>query len=148
MTRRTHEQLKKAALSRPGVKKEYDALEEEFLLLDEMLKARVSSGKTQDDVAKIMKTTTSVVGRLETGGGKHSHSPTIATLRKYASAVNCSLRIVLVQEERRPKGVTMQVREGGRIVRSKALKRKSSNLSNIQGHRSSKKGHKKHKIAE
>ncbi len=96
MSKRTHEQLVKQALRKPGVKKAYDALEEEFDLLDTMLKVRKKAGKTQNEVAKVMKTTTSVVGRLETGGGQHKHSPTIETLRKYASAVNCKLEVKFV----------------------------------------------------
>lgn len=52
---RTHNQLKKIALSRPGVKKEYDALKEEFDLFEAMIKARLEAGKTQEDVTKIMK---------------------------------------------------------------------------------------------
>lgn len=99
MSRNTHEKLKKIALKRPGVKKEYDALEDEFSLLEEMLKARLKAGKTQEAVAKIMKTTTSVVGRLETGGGKRKHSPTIETLRNYARAVNCDIKIKFVQHK-------------------------------------------------
>ena len=39
-TRNTHEQLKKKALLKPGVKKEYDALEEEFILLDILVSGR------------------------------------------------------------------------------------------------------------
>lgn len=96
MAKKTHEQLVNIALRKPGVKKAYDAMEEEFNLLDEMLKARLKAGKTQNAVAKIMKTTTSAVGRLETGGGQYKHSPTLATLRKYAFAVNCYLEIKLV----------------------------------------------------
>ncbi len=95
MSKYSHEQLVKTALRKPGVKKEYDAMDEEFRLLDEMLKARLKAGKTQGAVAKIMKTTTSVVGRLETGGGQHKHSPTIETLRRYARAVDCELEIKL-----------------------------------------------------
>ena len=93
---RTHEELMQKALTRPGVKKEYDALSEEFSLLKEMIKARINSGKTQEAVAKSMGTTTSVVGRLETGGGSKSHSPTIVTLKKYAEAVDCILQLKLV----------------------------------------------------
>jgi len=100
MAKHTHEQLKKAALRKPGVRKAYDSLEEEFNLLDEMLKARLEAGKTQEDVAKVMKTTTSVVGRLETGGGKHKHSPTIETLRNYARAVNCDLKIQFIHSSK------------------------------------------------
>ena len=39
----THEQLKKMILSNPEVKAEYDLLEEEFSLFDELLKARIST---------------------------------------------------------------------------------------------------------
>jgi transcriptional regulator with XRE-family HTH domain len=103
MIRHTHEQLKKAALSRTGVRKEYDSLQEEFSLFEEMLKARLKAGKTQNDVARKMKTTTSMVGRLETGGGKLKHSPTIETLRKYAHAVNCHLQILFIQDHKKEK---------------------------------------------
>ena len=96
MTKRTHEKIKKLAFKKPSVKKAYDSLKNEFALLEIMLDARLKSGKTQRDVAKVMKTTTSVVGRLETGGGKYKHSPTIETLRNYARAVNCDLEIKLV----------------------------------------------------
>jgi transcriptional regulator with XRE-family HTH domain len=99
-----HSQLKKSALKkRPGVKNAYDALEGEFNLLEEMIKARLEAGKTQDQVAKAMKTTTSVIGRLETGGGKNHHSPTIETLRKYARALNCGLQIKFVRHNKQHK---------------------------------------------
>ena len=96
MPRRSHEELMKIALSRPGVKHEYDQLTEEFAILSELLKARLRAGKTQAQVAKAMHTTTSTVGRLETAGGKNKHSPTISTLLKYAHARNCMLQIKLV----------------------------------------------------
>lgn len=98
----THEQLKRKALSDSDVKAEYDALEEEFALLNEMIKARHSSHKTQSDIAKAMGTTTSVVGRLETGGGKNRHSPSLATLRRYANAIGFQLKIKLVPKKARP----------------------------------------------
>lgn len=56
MTRASHEQLVNKALSKSGVKAAYDALEEEFVLLEEIIKARLGAGKTQEEVAKIMKT--------------------------------------------------------------------------------------------
>jgi len=105
MAKKTHEQLVKLALRKPGVKKAYDAMEEEFSLLDEMLKARKKAGKTQNDVAKVMNTTTSVVGRLETGGGQREHSPRIATLRRYARAVNCRLEVRFISTKTHLKNI-------------------------------------------
>ena|SRR5690242_19451366 len=91
----THDQLVKKMLKRPGVKREYEAQEEEFGLLDELLRARKRSGLTQAEVARRMGTMTPAVARLEGGGGKNRHSPSLATLRKYAKAVGCRLEIRL-----------------------------------------------------
>lgn len=49
--------------------------------------------KAQEDAAKAMHTNTSAVGRLEMSGGKRHHSPSLATLRRYAHAVGCDVRI-------------------------------------------------------
>jgi transcriptional regulator, XRE family len=92
----THEELKKSMLNNPKVKSEYDALQEEFSLFDELLKARIHAGLTQAEVADRMGTKTPAVARLENGGGNKQHSPSISTLRKYAKAVDCHLEIKLV----------------------------------------------------
>src|SRR6266702_3734318 len=91
----THKQLIRKMLKEPAVKAEYVALAEEFALLDELLKARRRAGLTQAEVAARMGTKTPAVARLEGGGGIHQHSPSIATLRKYAQAVGCRLEIRL-----------------------------------------------------
>ena len=98
---KAHQKIVKSALRRPTVRQAYDALEEEMALLKEMLKARNKAEKTQAEVARAMHTTTSVVGRLETGGGSGRHSPTLATLRKYASALGYKLLIKFVPTQER-----------------------------------------------
>ena len=97
MVKRTHEQLRVKAMSKPAVQKAYDSLKEEFQLFEMMIEARLKAGKTQEEIAKEMATTTSAVGRLETGGGSLQHSPSINTLRKYAKAVGCNLQIKFVR---------------------------------------------------
>src|SRR5437660_12854858 len=87
----THKTFVKKMLKQPAVKAEYDAQAEEFALLDELLKARRQAGLTQAEVAARMGTKTSAVARLEAGGGSRRHSPSVATLRKYAQAVGCRL---------------------------------------------------------
>ena len=77
------------------MKHECNAQEEEFALLDELLRARKRCGLTRAQVAKRMGTMTPAVARLEGGGGKNRHSPSLATLRKYAKAVGCRLEIKL-----------------------------------------------------
>lgn len=80
----------------PKFKAEYDALDEEFTLLDEVLKARKRAGLTQAEIAARMGTKAPAVARIESGGGSKRHSPSIATLRRYAAAVGCKLKIELV----------------------------------------------------
>lgn len=93
----THEELRQKMLDNPKVKEEFNALNAEFLLFDELLKARMKAGLTQAEVARRMGTKTPAVARLEAGGGNKKHSPSISTLRKYARAVGCDLEIRLVQ---------------------------------------------------
>jgi transcriptional regulator with XRE-family HTH domain len=93
----THEELRQKLLDNPKVKEEFNALNAEFSLFDELLKARMKAGLTQAEVAQRMGTKTPAVARLEAGGGNKKHSPSISTLRKYAQAVGCDLEIRLVQ---------------------------------------------------
>ena len=90
--------FKARALARADVRREYDALAEEFELLDEILKARAAAGLTQAEVAARIGTTQSVVARLESDIGKHS--PSIATLKRYASALGYRLQLRLVKDRR------------------------------------------------
>src|ERR1700693_5534402 len=96
----THKALVKKLLKQPAVKAEYDAQAEEFALLDELLQARREAGVTQAEGAARMGTKTPAVARLEAGGGSQRHSPSVATLRKYAQAVGCRLEIRLRPRDR------------------------------------------------
>lgn len=92
-----HEQLIKKWRKDAKFQAAYDQLAEEFDLFDQMLHARKEAGLTQEDVATRMGTQVPAVARLESSGGKHRHSPTVDTLRKYAHAVGCELVIQLVK---------------------------------------------------
>lgn len=94
-----HKAFVRKMLGQPAVKAQYDAQAEEFALLDELLKARRQAGLTQAEVAARMGAKTPAVARLEACGGSQRHSPSVATLRKYAQAVGCRLEIRL-----RPRG--------------------------------------------
>ncbi len=89
----TLKQFRARALKRPAVRKAYDDLEEEFAFLDEVFKARAEAGLTQ--VAARVGTTQSAIARLESGAQKHS--PSIATLQRYAQALGYRLEIRLVK---------------------------------------------------
>jgi len=94
----TFNQLKKKALESPAVKAEYDALEPEFSLLCQMLKARQDQGLSQAEVAQRMGTKAPAVTRLESSLSTGKHSPSLQTLRRYAEAVGRRLEIRLVAE--------------------------------------------------
>jgi len=88
--------FKKKILAKPGVKKAYEALEEEYAALYAMLGARLAAGLTQADVAKRMGTTVSAVSRLEASLRGEKHSPSYATLKKYAQACGKKLLVQMV----------------------------------------------------
>ena len=114
----THKEIKARALEhKKDVKAEYDGLDEEFGLLDEFLRARAAAGITQAEVAERIGTTQSSVARLESGTGKHS--PSLATLQKYAHALGCRLEVRLVNKsikagglKKHPTGRATKVRVG------------------------------------
>ena len=85
-----------ASITDPGVKKAYEALEEEYAALHTMLDARLAAGLTQADVAKRMGTTVSAVSRLEASLRSEKHSPSYATLKKYAHACGKKLLVQMV----------------------------------------------------
>lgn len=81
------------ARTRRGFPEAYAALELEYQVAGQMLKARGRAGLTQEVVAERMGTTKSAISRLESAG---RHAPSLATLKRYASAVGCELRVRLV----------------------------------------------------
>jgi ribosome-binding protein aMBF1 (putative translation factor) len=81
--------LHKEWMKDPKYRAEYDALEEEFALIGAMMDARARAGLTQAQVAKRMKTTQTVVARLESGRVK----PSTRTLERFAHATGHKLVI-------------------------------------------------------
>jgi DNA-binding XRE family transcriptional regulator len=90
---KTHAELVKGWRNEPRFKAEYDALEEEYQLLREMLMARKRAGLTQEEVAEKMGTKAPAIARLESTHHRYQHSPTLNTLREYATAVGCTLEV-------------------------------------------------------
>lgn len=93
----TFSSFRARALARPGVRKAYADLEDEFALLDELLRARAEAGLTQSEVATRAETTQSAIARLESAVRRHS--PSIATLQKYARAIGYRVEVRLVKEK-------------------------------------------------
>ncbi len=88
------EDLEKRFMKDPEFPAEYARAEEEFGLLEALLRARTAANLTQEDVARRLGTTQSAIARLE--GGKVS--PSVATLQRYAKATGTRLRLDFVSD--------------------------------------------------
>ena len=114
---------------RPVFRDAYAALTEEFALFDALFQARTKAGLTQAEVAERMGTKTPAVARLEAGGGSKKHSPSIATLLKYATAVGCRLEIQLIPLSQSQRGGTRghtRSKQAGQRKSRPALHRRES----------------------
>jgi ribosome-binding protein aMBF1 (putative translation factor) len=91
MTKRiTVDELHKKWLKeRPGYAKAVADLDEESQLGRQMIGARARAGLTQEQLATRMKTTRTVISRLESGRMK----PSTRTLERYARATGHKLKI-------------------------------------------------------
>ena len=85
---------------RPGYAKAVADLEEEFQFARQLIGARARAGLTQEELANRMKTTRTVISRLESGRKK----PSTRTLERYARATGHKVRITFVPDRVRKQG--------------------------------------------
>jgi ribosome-binding protein aMBF1 (putative translation factor) len=81
--------LHKKWMKSRAYRKAYDELAPEFALARAIIEARVTAGLTQEQLAKRMATTQSVIARLESGRTR----PSTQTLERLAAATGTQLRI-------------------------------------------------------
>jgi predicted transcriptional regulator len=86
-------QIKAELMADDEFRLEYEGLEEEFSVAGQLIEARMKAHLTQEEVARRMGTTQSVVARLESG----RPLPSLRSLRRYASAIGGKLEIRLVR---------------------------------------------------
>lgn len=92
-----HAELKNRVLANPETRAAYEGMDAEFSLLGQMLKARNRAGLSQAEVADRMGTKAPAITRLESSLSNGRHSPSLATLQKYAHAVGCRLQVKMVK---------------------------------------------------
>lgn len=73
----------------PEFKKEYDALEPEFEIIQAMIDARKNSGMTQKELADKTGIAQSDISKIENGNG----NPSIRTLQRLAKGMGKKLHI-------------------------------------------------------
>jgi DNA-binding XRE family transcriptional regulator len=91
MNRPKFEDTKRKALKDPEVKKAYDRLQPEYDLIRQLLRMRMESGLTQEDIAEMIGTKKPNISRLESPSGRHS--PRLTTIKKYAEAAGYEMQI-------------------------------------------------------
>lgn len=85
------EELKRDLMKDPGFRREYDALQPEFEIAEQIIKARVERKISQAELAKRMRTGQAVVSRLEGANG----SPSLALLKRLARALGIKLQLTI-----------------------------------------------------
>ena len=83
--------LKKRLMEDPEFREEYARADDEFALIEALVRARTAANLTQAELARRLGTTQSAVARLE--GGRVLSS--LATLRRYAEATGTRLTVGL-----------------------------------------------------
>lgn len=75
----------------PAFRKEYKEADEEYAIIEELIRARTKAKLSQSALAQRIGTTQSAIARLEGGGV----SPSLSTLRRYAEATGTRLHLEL-----------------------------------------------------
>lgn len=78
----------------PQYRAEYEALEDEFSLTSALINVRTDAGFTQEELARRMNTTQSVIARMESGRVK----PSSRTLERFAKATGMKMKITFVPD--------------------------------------------------
>jgi len=79
------------SLENPDVKREFDALEQEFAIASELIRARARAGLSQAELAARMGTSQSAIARLESG----QTLPSTKTLLRFAEATQSKVELRL-----------------------------------------------------
>lgn len=85
------DRVRREMMKDPEFRREYDALADEFALIEQAVAARIRAGKTQAQVAEAMGVSQPAVAKIEAGKVK-----SLDSLQRYASAVGCKVRLELV----------------------------------------------------
>lgn len=90
-----NEYLKNSLEEDDELKREYDALQTEYELIEKLIKARLEANLTQKELAQKCGMKQSNISRLESG----KSNPTIRFLEKLANSLDCDLVIELRKRE-------------------------------------------------
>ena len=87
----SHEELHKEWMKDPEFRREYEKLEPEFQIAQQIISARLKRKMTQEELAKKAKTGQAVISRLE---GMNAR-PSISLLSRVAQALGTKIQITV-----------------------------------------------------
>ncbi len=89
---KTYAKLKAQLLKDKKIKRAYNELELEFVLIETLIQKRIEKGLTQKQIADRAGTKQSAISRLESG----TYNPTLGFLQKVAMALESQLQVKLL----------------------------------------------------
>lgn len=89
---RSYKSVKKQLLKDKKIRKAYDELGPEFVLVKAVIEKRIQKGLTQEVLARKIGTKQSAIARLESG----NYNPSFAFLEKVARALDAKIEVSLV----------------------------------------------------
>lgn len=88
---KSYQSFKSELLKNKEIKKVYDEIGPEFMVIEKLIERRLKHGLSQDDLAQRVGTKQSAISRFESG----SYNPTINFLYKVADALDTKLHITV-----------------------------------------------------
>lgn len=88
----SYKEYRKKALQDPQIKKEYDALQPEYDIIQAMIDARVQQNMTQKDLSAITGITQADISRIENG----TRNPSLNLLKKLAQGLGMQLKLEFI----------------------------------------------------
>ena len=94
MKKKNYKQLKRELLKDKKIEKAYEGLGPEFAVIEIIIRRRIETGLSQQELAKKIGTKQSAISRLESG----TYNPTLSFLQKVSEALNTKLKISLAEK--------------------------------------------------
>ncbi len=91
---RTYSEFREKSLKNPEIKREYDALQPEYDIIQAMIDARKSRNMTQKDLSEATGITQADISRIENG----TRNPSLDMVKRLASGMGMRLKLEFIPE--------------------------------------------------
>ena len=92
---RSYKEYKEKALSNSEVKREYDALQPEYDLIQAMIDARISQNVTQKELSNRTGITQADISRIENG----TRNPSLAMIKRIAAGLGMQVKLEFIHSQ-------------------------------------------------